>query len=56
MRGVEKQNSFAVTSAMFGAFREHARTRTEFLELIKRRSQVPGSLEMASPGLTCVTE
>jgi len=36
MRGVEKQNSFAVTSAMLGVFREDARTRMEFLELIKR--------------------
>ncbi len=35
MRGVEKQNSYAVTSAMLGAFRENARTRMEFLELIK---------------------
>jgi GTP cyclohydrolase I len=36
MRGVEKQNSVAVTSAMLGAFRTDARTRSEFLELIKR--------------------
>jgi GTP cyclohydrolase I len=36
MRGVEKQNSFAITSAMLGAFREDARTRSEFLNLIKR--------------------
>ena len=36
MRGVEKQNSFAVTSAMLGAFRDDARTRMEFLELIKK--------------------
>jgi GTP cyclohydrolase I len=56
MRGVEKQNSFALTSAMLGAFRDNARTRMEFLELIKRRSQVPGALEMAQPGLACVTE
>ncbi len=56
MRGVEKQNSFAVTSAMLGAFRDNARTRSEFLELIKRRSQVPGTLEMAPAGLSCVTE
>jgi GTP cyclohydrolase I len=56
MRGVEKQNSFAVTSAMLGAFRDNARTRSEFLELIKRRSQVPGSLDMAPAGLSCVTE
>ncbi|MBP7569633.1 MAG: GTP cyclohydrolase I FolE [Acidobacteria bacterium] len=37
MRGVEKQNSVAVTSAMLGAFRNSARTRTEFLELIRHR-------------------
>jgi GTP cyclohydrolase IA len=36
MRGVEKQNSVAATSAMLGVFREDARTRMEFLELIKR--------------------
>src|SRR6266478_3830075 len=40
MRGVEKQNSFAVTSAMLGAFRDQARTRMEFLELIKHRGPV----------------
>src|SRR5476649_723378 len=40
MRGVEKQNSFAVTSAMSGAFRDNARTRMEFLELIRERSHV----------------
>jgi GTP cyclohydrolase I len=38
MRGVEKQNSFAVTSAMHGSFRDNARTRLEFLELITLRS------------------
>ncbi len=36
MRGVEKQNSVAVTSAMLGAFREDARTRGEFLDLLKK--------------------
>jgi GTP cyclohydrolase I len=41
MRGVQKQNSFAVTSAMHGAFRTNARTRMEFLELIKLRSAAP---------------
>ena len=37
MRGVEKQNSKAVTSAMLGAFRENAETRAEFMELIRAR-------------------
>jgi GTP cyclohydrolase I len=44
MRGVEKQNSFAVTSAMLGVFREDARTRAEFLELIKHRLVVPSAV------------
>lgn len=35
MRGVEKQNSKAVTSAMLGSFRERPETRAEFMELIK---------------------
>ena len=35
MRGVEKQNSKAVTSAMLGVFRERGETRAEFMELIK---------------------
>ena len=54
MRGVEKQNSFAVTSAMHGAFRNNARTRMEFLELIKLRSAVPGVRESA--GYACIGE
>jgi GTP cyclohydrolase I len=37
MRGVEKQNSKAVTSAMLGAFRDRPETRAEFMELIKAR-------------------
>ncbi len=36
MRGVEKQNSVATTSAMVGTFREDVRTRQEFLNLIGR--------------------
>lgn len=48
MRGVEKQNSFAVTSAMLGAFRNSARTRLEFLELIRRRSTVPSAVAAAA--------
>ncbi len=50
MRGVEKQNSFAVTSAMLGAFRTNARTRMEFLELIKHRSTVPTTSSALSSG------
>jgi GTP cyclohydrolase I len=34
MRGVEKQNSMATTSAMLGAFRENKQTRDEFLALV----------------------
>jgi len=34
VRGVEKQNSRAVTSAMLGAFRERPETRAEFMGLI----------------------
>jgi len=38
MRGVEKQNSSATTSAMLGLFRSDAKTRHEFLELVRGRS------------------
>jgi GTP cyclohydrolase IA len=51
MRGVEKQNSFAVTSAMLGAFQDNARTRMEFLELIRGRT---GYAVSNTPGLACV--
>src|ERR1700704_3617063 len=54
MRGVEKQNSCAVTSAMIGTFRDNARTRMEFLELIKLRTVSPVSGHTASAGLACV--
>ncbi len=40
MRGVEKQNSRAVTSAMLGAFRDRPETRAEFMELIKPRGNM----------------
>ena len=53
MRGVEKQNSFAMTSAMLGVFRDNERTRMEFLELIKRRTDAPIGAS-AEAGLTCV--
>jgi GTP cyclohydrolase I len=38
MRGVEKQHSGTVTSAMLGAFRDHKESRDEFLSLISNRS------------------
>ncbi len=38
MRGVEKQHSSAITSAMLGVFRESKQTRDEFLSLISHRS------------------
>ncbi|TPW11292.1 MAG: GTP cyclohydrolase I [bacterium] len=38
MRGVEKQNSVAVTSAMLGGFRTDRSSRMEFLELIRGQS------------------
>jgi GTP cyclohydrolase IA len=38
MRGVEKQHSSAITSAMLGAFRERKSTRDEFLALVKHGS------------------
>jgi GTP cyclohydrolase I len=35
MRGVEKQNSVVVTSAMLGIFRSHQETRQEFMTLVQ---------------------
>ena len=39
MRGVEKQNSVTKTSAMLGSFRDDARTRDEFLALLRMTSR-----------------
>ena len=55
MRGVEKQNSCAVTSAMLGAFRDNARTRMEFLELI-RVGAGQAVREAMTPGYACVAD
>ena len=55
MRGVEKQNSFAVTSSMLGIFRENARTRMEFLELIKHRAAGMSATSHAA-SLACVDD
>jgi GTP cyclohydrolase I len=57
MRGVEKQNSVTTTSAMLGVFHSDARTRHEFLELIRQ----PASRAMTmgagiSMGADCVSE
>jgi len=54
MRGVEKQNSYAVTSAMLGGFRDNARTRMEFLELIRHRGAT--ATWATGPALTCINE
>ena len=42
MRGVEKQNSIAVTSAMLGGFRSDRASRMEFLGLIRGGNRTPG--------------
>jgi GTP cyclohydrolase I len=57
MRGVEKQNSYTITSAMLGAFRDNARTRMEFLELLKHRgSSVEMAFNAQPVGVTCLDE
>jgi len=40
MRGVEKQHSAAVTSAMLGCFRDNPQTRDEFLALVQPRPSI----------------
>jgi GTP cyclohydrolase I len=58
MRGVEKQNSYTITSAMLGAFRDQARTRMEFLELLKLRSpNIADTIGVRTPaGVSCLDE
>ena len=56
MRGVQKQNSTAVTSAMLGVFRNDARTRSEFLELIRRRDVSTPLSAGLEQGAACVME
>ena len=58
MRGVEKQNSYTITSAMLGAFRDQARTRMEFLELLKHRSPDVGlAISATTPaGASCLDD
>ena len=43
MRGVEKQNAYMTTSAVLGDFREDRATRSEFLDLLRKRGAGPGS-------------
>jgi GTP cyclohydrolase I len=38
MRGVEKQNSYVITSTLLGAFRTRQETRNEFMTLIRQKS------------------
>jgi len=40
MRGVEKQNTIAVTSCMLGSFQEDSKTRAEFMELVARKASI----------------
>jgi GTP cyclohydrolase I len=54
MRGVQKQNSIAVTSAMLGVFRDNARTRMEFLELIRQGNG--SSLATEATGMACAID
>jgi GTP cyclohydrolase IA len=40
MRGVQKQNSVAISSSMLGDFRENRATRDEFLSLVRSRTNL----------------
>lgn len=37
MRGIQKQNSFAITSSLRGIFERDSKTRSEFMELIRHQ-------------------
>lgn len=38
MRGIQKQNSFVITSTLLGAFRTRQETRNEFMNLIRQKA------------------
>ena len=56
MRGVEKQNSVTVTSAMLGVMHQDARTRHEFLELIRARTLGTPVHDGQLVGASCLPE
>ena len=39
MRGVQKQNTFAITSSLRGVFSDDPKTRSEFMELMRHRKE-----------------
>ncbi len=39
MRGVQKQNTFAITSSLRGVFESDPKTRSEFMDLIRHRAE-----------------
>ena len=53
MRGVEKQHSSTVTSAMLGVFKTQMQTRNEFLSLVRRREWSCSSLAVALVAAEC---
>jgi GTP cyclohydrolase I len=53
MRGVQKQNAVTTTSAMLGVFRSDARTRNEFLELIRHRTGPLIDVSASPAGVGC---
>lgn len=56
MRGIAKQNSVTTTSAMLGVFHADARTRHEFLQLIRLRDAPLLAGQSMSIGAGCIPE
>ncbi len=40
MRGVQKQNSYSISSAMLGEFGYDEKTRSEFMQLIRKSREI----------------